>query len=71
MFGRDGFLLFVAVKKTISKKLTSFHFITHLRFTAHKKGAKSIFDRGRDFSDFVWFLQTFTLKNFMLKFAIR
>ena len=53
MFGRDGFLLFVAVKKTISKKLTSFHFITHLRFTAHKKGAKSIFDRGLDFSDFV------------------
>ena len=35
------------------RSLTSFHFITHLRLTAHKKGAKSIFDRGRDFSDFV------------------
>ena len=49
--------------KEYFQKLTSFHFITHLRLTAHKKGAKSIFDRGRDFSDFVWFLQTFTLKS--------
>ena len=46
------------------RSVTSFHFVTHLRLTAHKKGAKSIFDRGRDFSDFVWFLQTFTLNMF-------
>ena len=53
MLGRDSFLLFVAMKKNIFEKLTPFHFIKHLRLTAHKKRAKSIFDRGRDFSDFV------------------
>ena len=38
--------------KRVFKKKKSFHFITHLRLTAHKKGAKSIFDSGRDFFRF-------------------
>ena len=60
-FGSRRFFYCLWPLKKVFKKKNSFHFITHLRLTDHKKGAKSIFDRGRDFFRFCLMLFDFLI----------